>query len=176
MNETHQTPDTGQATQPPTRATRGRRLTLADARDVAALCAKRASEREACAHLGIPYSTWAHYKSKHRNAEAFAQIVDAIKGAKIESHMANIEAASKKDWRASECYLEKTIPDRFSSKAAAVEINTGNQSTIMIAAGGEGAVMKMLDTIYAEQAKQGQVAPSAALKQIAAAVEVEPGA
>ena len=149
---------------------------------MAALCARRASEREACAHLGIPYSTWAHYKSKHRNAEAFSLIVDAIKGAKIESHLANIEAASKKDWRASECYLEKTIPDRFSSKAL-VEINTGQESTL-IAVGGEANLRKYV-AIFADeakakqQAKQGQIQPPAAPKQIAPAagdveVQVEP--
>jgi hypothetical protein len=151
-NSPSQLPDTGKLTHLPTRATlkrRGLRLTLDDARAVAALCAKRASEAEACAVLGIPVSTWHHWKAKMRNSEQFREILDGIKGAKIEAHLANIESFSAKDWRASECYLEKTIPDRFSGKAAIVEIT--NNNSIVAQVGGEAAVKALLDRLYSER-------------------------
>ncbi len=143
---TTQTPDNGKLAHLPTRTTpqrRGKRLCLADARDVAALCAKRANEGEACAVLGIPYSTWMHWKAKARNSEQFREIIDSIKGAKIKAHLDNIESFSAKDWRASECYLEKTIPDRFSNKAATVEI-TNNAPSILQLVGGEEALRKLI--------------------------------
>ena len=161
-NDQNQTTNTGNIAQPTTRATRrGRRLTLDDAVAVASLCAKRASEREACAHLGISYSTWAHYKSKNSNAEQFTEILDAIKGAKIAAHLENIELASKKDWRASECYLEKTMPDRFSNRAAASE-TTVNQTAIVIQAGGEENLRRMIEH-YAGLARQTKALPAPAL-------------
>ena len=51
--------------------------------------------------------------------------------------------------------------------------HAGSPSPFFISAGGETAVRKMLDQIYAAQ---GQVQQPAAPKQIADAVEVEPGA
>ena len=172
-----QTPDTGKATHDSTRAKpgavavkrRGHKLTLADAENIAALVALRASESQACAVLGIPYSTWAHWKAKPHNAAQFAEVLQRINGEKIKGHMANIEKFSEKDWRASEAYLTLTMPEKYSKKAVLVEVNTVSQSPIIIGAGGETAVMKMLDAIYA---KQGQIAGPAAPKQIAA-VEVE---
>jgi hypothetical protein len=157
--QTNQLRDTGNVTQLPTRPTRrGRRLTLDDARDVAALCAKRASEAEACALLGIPVSTWHHWKAKMRNSEQFREILDAIKGGKIKSHLENIESFSAKDWRASECYLEKTIPDRFSNKAATVEITT--PSALVMQVGGEDALRKIV-AMYADKARaQIEVKPA----------------
>jgi hypothetical protein len=116
--------DNSKVTPFPTPAKRRRhRLTLADAEAIAALVAKRANEREACAVLGIPYSTWSHWKAKPHNAEQFAVVLDRINGEKIKSHLENIDGFSKKDWRASEAYLSLTMPSKFSSKAATVEIH-----------------------------------------------------
>jgi hypothetical protein len=123
-NKPSETPDTGKPAQPLTRVRRrGHKLTLADAEAIAALVAKRANEREACAVLGIPYSTWMHWKAKPHNADRFAEVLDAINGGKIKSHLENIEGFSKKDWRASEAYLAMTMPSKFSGKAATVEVN-----------------------------------------------------
>jgi len=92
-------------------------LTLADAEAIASLCAKRASESEACAVLGISRSTWGHWKAKPKNAEKFEGVLSRIRGEKIKAHLDNIEEFSKKDWRASEAYLEKVMPDRYSNRA-----------------------------------------------------------
>lgn len=110
----------------PTRATnregrpvrrRGRKLVLADIEGIAALVGKRASEREACAVLGIPYSTWQHFKAKAHNSVRFEEVLQRIRGEKIKGHLENIEAHAAKDWRASEAYLEKVMPERFSKRA-----------------------------------------------------------
>jgi hypothetical protein len=129
---------------------RGHRLTRADAEAIAMMVAKRANEREACAELGIPYSTWNHWKAKPHNAEKYAVVLDRIRGAKIKSHLENIESFSAKDWRASECYLEKTIPDRFSNKAATVEITTS--SALVMQVGGEDNLRKIV-AMYADKAR-----------------------
>jgi hypothetical protein len=52
-------------------------------------------------------------------------MLDALRASKIQSHMENIEKFSAKDFRASIAYLEKTIPDRYSSAAErlAVQVN-----------------------------------------------------
>jgi hypothetical protein len=157
----NQTPEAGTIAQLPTRARRrGCRLTLGDARDVAALCAKRCSEAEACATLGIPISSWHHWKARVRNSDEFREILDAIRGAKIQAHLDNIEKASQKDWRASECYLEKTIPDRFARSAASVEINAP------VGAIDDATLNKVLAMFKAEKAKQ--------TKAIEIAASVEP--
>lgn len=98
-------------------------LTLQDAREVAALCALRCSEREATAALGIAISSWAHWKSRNRNREDYEEIMNQLRAAKIQGHLENVEAHSVKDWRASIAYLEKTIPDRFSTAAERASVD-----------------------------------------------------
>jgi len=174
MKTTKQTPphateqgqQAGNTSQPLTRAThRKPRLTLKDAEAVAALCAKRASEKEACAFLAIPYSTWAHYKSKNRNAEAFSKVVDSIRAAKIQAHLSNIESFSAKDWRASECYLEKTIPDRFSNRAAE------NSAPVVVAI--DEAKRRRLQAVY-DALVVDCPPPAAMLPAPARVLEIEP--
>jgi hypothetical protein len=117
-NSPNHIPETGTVTHLPTRVRRrGRRLTLDDMREVAALCALRASEAQACAVLAIPISSWHHFKARARNSEGFAEMMDAIRGAKIRSHMTNVEAFSSKDWRASIAYIEKILPEQYSTRA-----------------------------------------------------------
>jgi hypothetical protein len=122
---------------------RKRALTLADAEAVAALVAKRASECEACAFLGIPISTWAHFKMKNRNSALFIETLDRLKAAKIEAHLSNIEAFSAKDWRASEAYLEKVMPERFSAKAAVNVVTVAPVADM-------DTLRKLAETIYGE--------------------------
>jgi hypothetical protein len=123
-NTPSETPDTSKSAQPLTRVRRrGHKLTLADAEAIAALVAKRANEREACAVLEIPYSTWMHWKAKPHNAEKFSVVLDRIRGAKLDAHLDNIEKFSKDDFRASIAYLEKTMPEKYSSRAATIEVH-----------------------------------------------------
>ncbi len=145
-------------------------LSIKDARHVALLCAQRASEKEACAVLNIPYATWMGWKSRHRHAEEFVEILDGIRGAKIEAHLSNIEKFSQKDWRASECYLEKTMPERFSAKAVLIE-NVVQPAAIVSVLGGEAALRKLVD-FYCDKA-QKELSSPAALKRIGPAVDVK---
>jgi hypothetical protein len=95
------------------------RLTLRDAEDFAQLAAMRLSEAECCATLNIPVRTWRDWKARHNHEEVFREIFDRIRGERITAHLQNIAKFSEKDWRASECYLEKTEPGRFASRALA---------------------------------------------------------
>jgi hypothetical protein len=117
-NSPNQPPDTRKEGTNPHVLSRARKqrhyLTLADAESVATLVALRASETEACAALNIPRSTWAHWKQKH--AVQFDEMFQRIRGLKLEAHLKNVEAFAAKDWRASIAYLEKTMPEKYSTK------------------------------------------------------------
>lgn len=100
----------------PIKRRRNHRLTRADAEQVCDLIVLKANEREACAALGIPYSSWNHFKQRPQNAAMLEGIKDRIRGAKLKAHLDNVEQFSKKDWRASIAYLEKVLPEKYSSK------------------------------------------------------------
>lgn len=122
MNKTEQRPEeVGQLTQAlacatPVKRRRNHRLTRADAEQVCDLIVLKANEREACAALGIPYSSWNHFKQRPQNASMLEGIKDRIRCAKLKAHLDNVEQFSKKDWRASIAYLEKVLPEKYSSK------------------------------------------------------------
>lgn len=122
MSQTEQRPaEAGQLAQAlacatPIKRRRNHRLTRADAEQICDLIVLRANEREACAALGIPYSSWNHFKTRPANAEMLEDIKNRIRGAKLKAHLDNVERFSKKDWRASIAYLEKVLPEKYSSK------------------------------------------------------------
>lgn len=110
-----------------------RKIGMALVKAMAKCAARRMTDREACALLGIKYDTWAHWLMNHRNKEQYAAAIDEFTAAKIDAHLSNIEDASRgkgphqrADWRASEAYMELTIP-RFSkaetAPAPAVTVN-----------------------------------------------------
>jgi hypothetical protein len=176
----NQTPDTGDKGNTPARTPAKRRIDATRIAEIARLCAKAHTESEACRLLGIQPKQWFRWKSRHKRAEKFAALLEEFRAGRIQDLIGRVEKSAdgvgmkQPDWRAAAFLLSVADAKRFStSGGVSVEVNTGNQNAIIVGAGGEAAVMKMLDTIYAEQAKQGQVAPPAAPKQIAAAVEVE---
>jgi hypothetical protein len=57
-----------------------------------------------------------HWKAKPKNAAQYDEIFQRLRGAKIKSHLDNVEAHSAKDWRASIAYIEKTMPEKYSTK------------------------------------------------------------
>lgn len=97
--------------------TRRKRLTDQDIEAMAELNAKRLNDVEACELLDINYETWRSWKTRAKNQPRFARILARIKGTKIKNCMDSIEAAGKRDWRATREYLSLTDPDRFNDRA-----------------------------------------------------------
>jgi len=133
------------------------RLTIRDAEDMAQLAAMRLTESESCAKLDIPVSTWRAWRARHNNEDIFTQIFERIKGERIAAHLQNIEKFSEKDWRASECYLEKTQPSRFASRALAfpqenVTFNVHNDNRVLLLA---------VEAIYGKEALPAHKQPKA---------------
>jgi hypothetical protein len=105
-----------------------RRLRIGE-REITAMCeclARRMTERESCAVLQIEERTWYRWKSHARNSERLKKYLDRIVGAKIKTHIANIEDGAigagphkRADWRASAHILSLTDPTRFQPSGGA---------------------------------------------------------
>ena len=153
---------THQPAQLPTRVSRpGHRLLMADAILVAQLCALRANEREACALLGISYNTWNSWKRNAKNDERFQSALDRIRASKIYAHLGNIESFSAKDFRASVAYLEKVMPEKYSTK---IEVHSETQPQNALS---DDTMAKLLAMLRAGNAKPVIDVPASEPKQIA---------
>jgi hypothetical protein len=97
---------------------------------MAQLQGMRLSEAESCAVLNIPVRSWRDHLARNRNNEIFQEKVNRIKGERIAAHLQNIAKFSEKDWRASECYLEKVEPARFSSRLAPEHLTINNNQNV----------------------------------------------
>lgn len=187
-NSASETPESGKQRQTPPVYRRVKRkvrarLTIRDAEDMAQLAAMRLTESESCAKLDIPVRTWRDWKARHNHEEIFTQIFERIKGERIAAHLKNIEKFSEKDWRASECYLEKTQPSRFASRAlafpesAATTVNVHNNFLFNLAAqtiyGGD-AVKSLPAPTRKEPEALPERTPEAATANVAALLEVMP--
>ena len=143
---------------------------------IAKLCAKQLTEAEACRRLGIEPRAWFNFKHRAKRGEKFKALVESFRAQRIEHLIERIEKSADgidtkyPDFRAALALLKIADRQRFGDSPT-VEINTGNQSALIVSAGGEAAVLKMLDAIF----EQRQIAKQAAPKQIADA-ETTPGA
>ena len=180
--------DTAKAIDIPARPTTARKIDAVTIAEMAKLCAKMLTESEACRRLGIKPRTWFDFKSRAGRTQQFGDLLEAYRADRIEGLIDRIEKSANgigvkyPDFRAALALLKITDQRRFGDSPA-VEINTG-QTRVMIAAGGEDNLRRLVamfaDQVRAEQqAKQGQIQPPAAHKQIAPAagdveVQVEP--
>ena len=154
---------THQPAQLPTRVSRpGHRLLMADAILVAQLCALRANEKEACALLSISYNSWNSWKRKAKNDERFQSALDRIRASKIFAHLGNIESFAAKDFRASVAYIEKTMPEKYSTRAEAAPQAAPGVNTLS-----DESMMRLLALLRASQ-PQAQVidVPASEPKQL----------
>lgn len=177
-NSPNQPTDTPKASNTPSRAMASRKIDSEVIAQMAQAVATMLTESEAARRCGIEPRHWFEWKSRAGRAGKFAGLLEQFRANKIAGLLERVQKSADgvgvkfPDFRAALALLKFQDRARFGDSPS-VEINTGNQTAIIIGAGGEQSVLKMLDAIYAEQAKQGQVAPPAAPKQIAAAVEVE---
>ena len=171
------TPNTPEASNTPTRAKASRKIDAEVIAQMAQAVATMLTESEAARRCGIEPRHWFEWKSRAGRAGKFAALLEEFRANKIAGLLDRVQKSADgvgvkfPDFRAALALLKFQDRARFGDSPT-VEINTTNQSAIIIGAGGEAAVMKMLDAIYT-QAAQGQVAPPAAPKHIADAVEVE---
>lgn len=104
------------------------KITKADLQNMAELVAKRLTEVEACAVLNIRARSWYNWKSRHKNQTEFGELLARVRGAYLQAHLKNIEAAGvgegphkRADWRASDRLLALAAPERFAASQQSPE-------------------------------------------------------
>lgn len=180
--ETKQPPGTAKASNTPTRAKASRKIDAAVIAQMAQAVATMLTESEAARRCGIEPRHWFEWKSRAGRAGKFAALLEEFRANKIAGLLDRVQKSADgvdvkfPDFRAALALLKFQDRARFGDSPT-VEIHSG-ETPILIAVGGEDKLLKMV-ALYASQAKQGQVAPPAAPKQIAPAtgdveVQVEP--
>jgi hypothetical protein len=169
----NQTPDTAEASNTPTRAKASRKIDAEVIAQMAQAVATMLTESEAARRCGIEPRHWFEWKSRAGRAGKFAGLLEQFRANKIAGLLDRVQKSADgvdvkfPDFRAALALLKFQDRARFGDSPT-VEINTGQQSAIVIAAGGEENLRKLIGS----WTSQVQVAPPAAAKQLAA-VEVE---
>jgi hypothetical protein len=177
--ETSEPSDIPQAIDTPVRAMPGRKIDAVTIAEMAKLCAKMLTESEACRRLGIKPRTWFDFKSRAGRTQRFADLLEAYRAGRIEGLIDRIENSADgvgvkfPDWRAALALLKITDQRRFGDSPT-VEINATHQTAIVLAAGGEDKLRKLVAS-YCKLAKLPVFEPPASPKQIrdAGAVDVK---
>ena len=144
---------------------RARRIEESDIQFIADCVAKGLTETNAVALLDkFTYSAWNCYKAKGKRpqkvAKLFARTIAARQNNLIENiaDVADIDRAKTRgvrhDWRAAQM-LAGLHDDRFKAQRDA-STTTTNNTAVVIGAGGEQAVLKMLDGIFSQRQIAGQ--------------------
>jgi hypothetical protein len=115
---------------PAPKARKPRQLRIGE-REITAICellSQRLTEREALQVLGIREATWYRWKSRAKNTERLGKLLDRITGAKIKTHLANIEDGAvgagphkRADWRASQAILAIIDRNRYGNQPPPTE-------------------------------------------------------
>jgi hypothetical protein len=144
---------------------RRRRFDEQSLEEYAILAAKRFNDEEICAIMGWNVGTFKVWKSKAKNHSTLANLVTRARAAKLQAHLANIEAAgfgegahARADWRASHAILGIMDSSRFGQQRQ--DTGTVNNTAIVVSAGGEDGLRKLVE-LFAKQAT-AQVASSPA--------------
>ena len=140
---------------------RCRRITIEDANWIADQVSRGLSESHAVSLLNkFTVSQWFNWKSKGKRAGKIADILTRTISGRMSNLVSEIETAAtggtdkagrpvRHDWRAA-VMLASLHDERFRSQQRDAG-NTTNQTAIIIGAGGEQAVLKMLDGIFAQR-------------------------
>ena len=139
---------------------RTRAVQSEDVQFIADQVARGLTETHAVDLLGkFNYRKWVHYKEKPSHSRKVADLFSRMKASRMSNLVGQIEVAGtvegaklanvRFDWRAAQM-LAGLHDDRFRSQQRDTG-STTNQTAIIIGAGGEQAVLKMLDGIFAQR-------------------------
>lgn len=143
-----------------------RKITRADVEEIARLIiTRRLNETDSCNLLNINPRRWFKWKDRAKHKGEFDSLLSRVRAANIDAVIQTIDEAGtpcegkRSDWRAKAWIAERVLaPELFGQQQAG---NVTNQTAIIIGAGGETSVLKMLDAIY-----QAKLPPSEPLKQL----------
>lgn len=130
---------------------RKRRFDPQSLEEYAILAAKRFTDEEICTKLGWGLKAFRRWKGRQANSENLSALVIRARQAKLEAHLENIENASRgtggharADWRASAHVMEVMDRSRFGRGDANNNGGTVNNTAIVLAAGGEEQLAKLI--------------------------------
>ena len=137
-NSPNQPTDTADSDDILARAIARRRIDAAAIAGIAKLVAKNLTESESCRRLGIQPRAWFNFKDRAGRGEKFKALLEAYRAHRIEHLIGQIEKSADgigvkyPDFRAALALLKIADQRRFGD-GAAVEINTGHQTAIVLA-------------------------------------------
>jgi hypothetical protein len=130
---------------------RKRRFDAQSLEEYAILAAKRFTDQEICVKFNWSIHAFRRWKANAQNSAQLALVVERARQAKLEAHLDNIEEASKgegaharADWRASAHIMEVMDRARFGRGESNQNVTTNN-TAIVIAAGGEEQLKKLIE-------------------------------
>lgn len=146
------------STAEPTKPLRTRAIQDEDVEFIAKQVARGLTEVHAVELLGkFNYRKWVHYKEKPLHGRKVADLISRMKACRMNNLLTQIETAGdvnqalkagvRFDWRAAQ-FAGSLNYDSWRSNPS--QQTTTNQTAIIIGAGGEQAVLKMLDQIYSQ--------------------------
>ncbi len=141
------------------------RIGAAEIAAVARLVSRNLTESEAARRLGIRVASWFSFKSRGKNNEKFAALLEEFKAGRIDDLISKIESAAdgvnmkQPDWRAAAALLKYVDINRFGDKST-FEVNTP-MPVINIA-----LMEKTLDRVFAEHTNKKSLQKSQSIPLI----------
>jgi hypothetical protein len=175
----NQPTDTPEASNTPTRAKASRKIDAEVIAQMAQAVATMLTESESARRCGIEPRHWFEWKSRAGRAGKFAGLLEEFRANKIAGLLERVQKSADgvdvkfPDFRAALALLKFQDRARFGDSPTVVT-NATHQTAIVLAAGGEYQLRKLIES-YCKQAKLPVFEPPAAPKQIrdAGAVDVE---
>jgi hypothetical protein len=105
----------------------GRQRRAIDAKtiaEIARLCSRLLTEAESCRRLGVNPATWRNWKSRNRNDEKFAALLEEHRAGRLDLLIEAIENSAvgknirQPDWRAAQFLLAVSDRQRFNPSAS----------------------------------------------------------
>ncbi len=124
------------------------KVTEDDVRQIAVLVAKRMTETEACAVIGLKPKQWFDWKSIKSRQSQFAELITQVRGQYLNARLGEIEQSAKgegmkqRDWRAAAWLAQVSGGDRYSTTG------TGKAENLTVNVIGDDRLDKVLGRLY----------------------------
>ena len=134
-----------------------RRFDATEVEFVAKSVARGLTETEAVLILKKEPKSWFLFKQRGGRGAKFAQILERIRGIRIDHCLGEMEKAAagkdgvRHDWRAADRLMQVTAPSRF-GPTSQTQVNIGPGSQVVVSVGGEDQMRKLV-AMYAEAAR-----------------------